>query len=203
MVRRTKKACQVCGKPFYGDRDCYYCPDCAKIKKIDTVIKIRICQDCHMEFSGGPKAKRCPDCASMAKSLYNRKSVKRPLGSTDKCAVCGAEYTVTSGKQKYCSEDCQREGVLEWQRMHKKEYHKTSGQNIKKQERRKRKKKICVYCLRTFSSDTTTNLCSDYCRSENRKLLQCIADINRGYNRNLKKYEDKRNEYREEVKNDR
>lgn len=90
----------------------------------------------------------------------------RPLGSIDKCVVCGKDYVVVSGRQKYCSEICQRKGVLEWQREHKKNYHKVSGQNIKKQARRNTVKKICVYCLKSFESSTPTNLCSEYCRTE-------------------------------------
>lgn len=202
-AHRTKKTCQLCGRSFFGGSDCYYCPECAKIKKSDTVIRIRVCQDCNTEFFGGPRAMRCPDCAYMAKVHYKRKPTARPIGSIDKCIICGKEYTVISGRQKYCSDACQREGVLEWQRRHKKGYHKLSGQDARKQERRKHTQKICVYCLRPFTSDTSTNLCSDYCRAEQKKLLQCVADIKRGYKRNLQKYEDERTRYRKECQNDR
>lgn len=202
MKNKTKRACQVCGKPFYGNRDCYYCPECARAKKLDTVVKIRICTDCGIEFFGGPRARSCPDCAYKAAQETSRRHKKtgtmRPLGSLDKCAVCGKEYIVKSGRQKYCSDICMRKGVLEWQREHKKGYSKASGQDIKKMERRKQAQKICVYCLQTFMSDKPTNCCSDYCRSEQKKLHQCIADINRGYNRNYSNYIDKRNKYREE-----
>lgn len=204
--RKTKKACQVCGRPFYGSDDCNYCPECARTKKLDTVVKIRTCQDCGTEFYGGPRAKRCPDCAYAAKrsaSMEHKKSgTKRPLGSIDKCAICGREYTVISGRQKYCSDACQRKGVLEWQREHKRGYDKTSGQDIKKQERRRNAQKICVYCNRTFSSGASTNTCSDYCRSEHRKIMNCIADINRGSNRDYDKYIKMRSEYRKKVNGD-
>ena len=30
----------------------------------------------------------------------------RPIGSIDRCAFCGSEYTVVAGRQKYCSEVC-------------------------------------------------------------------------------------------------
>lgn len=196
----------MCGKPFSGSTDCHYCPECAKQKKLDTVIKIRICQECGAEFYGGPRARRCPDCACKAQQeinkQYKKRGSKRPIGSIDKCEVCGAEYIVTSSRQKYCSGACQRKGVLEWQREHKKGYSKQSGQDAKKQERRGAAKKICVYCLRTFTSDKPTNLCSDYCRSEQKKLNQCIADIKRGSNRNLGKYEKQREQYREKIKNE-
>ncbi len=208
MGYRTKRACQVCGKLFYGSTDCYYCPECAKIKRSDTVVKIRTCQDCDVKFFGGPRARRCPDCASKAQSETTRRFKKRgkavrPLGSIDKCVICGKEYTVVSGRQKYCSDICQRKGVLEWQKEHKKGYNKASGQDAKKQERRKQAQKICVYCLRAFASDKSTNLCSDYCRGEQKKLKQCLADIKRGHKRDYSEYIDKRNKYREDVKNGR
>ena len=201
MSKRTQRACQVCGKPFYGSTDCHYCPECAKIKRSDTVVKIRICKDCGVEFFGGPRARRCPDCAYIAQqetSIRHKKSgTKRPLGSIDKCVICGAEYTVVSGRQKYCSAACQRKGVLEWQREHKRGYNKASGQDIKKIERRRQVQKICVYCLRTFASDKSTNLCSDHCRREQKRLREYAAMLNQGkkvdYDRLIKLREDYRN----------
>lgn len=204
MTKSVKRVCEFCGKPFYGgSKDCHYCPSCAKLKRVDAVVKIRTCQDCGIEFYGGPRAKRCPDCAYKAKQETSRRhkkaGTKRPLGSIDKCVICGAEYTVVSGRQKYCSDICQRKGVLQWQREHKREYNKASGQDVKKQIRRKQAKKICVYCLRSFTSDKPTNTCSDYCRKEQAKLTQCIANINRGYNRDYDKYITMRNEYRDNM----
>lgn len=203
---KTLRACQVCGKPFYGSDARFYCPDCAKAKKLDTVIKIRTCQDCGVEFFGGPRARRCPACARKAKQETDKKAkkrgVRRPLGSIDKCEICGMEYTVTSGRQKYCSEYCQRKGTLEWQKEHKKGYNKKSGQDIMYHERKKKTKKICAYCLREFSDNTCSNLCSDYCRSEQRKINQCKADIKRGYNRDLEKYKKAREDYRKKVGTD-
>ncbi len=45
-----------------------------------------------------------------------------------------------------------------------------------------------------YTSDTSTNVCSDCCQVEQNKLNQCIDDINRGYNRNYDKYISKRND---------
>lgn len=203
MTNRTKRVCQECGMSFYGSGDCYYCPSCAKDKKLDTVVRIRTCQDCGAEFFGGPRARRCPDCAYKARQETNKRhkrdGTKRPLGSTDKCQWCGAEYVVTSGRQKYCPK-CKYEATLAWQREHKRGYSKASGQEDKKKERRKQAKKVCVYCLRTFKSSSPTNVCSDYCRGEQKKLIQCMADINRGYKRNYNNYIDQRTKYREKVK---
>lgn len=204
MRHRTKKACQVCGKSFYGGSDYFYCPQCAKDKKLDTVVRIRTCQDCGIEFWGGPRAKRCPDCAYIAqqetKKMHKKRGPLRPIGSIDKCVICGNEYTVVSGRQKYCSVHCQRKGVLEWQREHKRGYNKTSGQYAKKIERRKQAQKICVYCQRAFTSDKPTNLCSEHCRREQKRMRDYAAALNRGskadYDRLIKLRED----YREAVK---
>lgn len=114
-------------------------------------------------------------------------------------ARCGEEYTVTSGRQKYCSSACQRIGVLAWQREHKRQYNKTSGQDIKKRERREGKEKICIYCHQPFKSKTASGFCSDYCRKEQAKITQCKADIKRGYKRDIDKYLDQRDKYREQV----
>ena len=156
------------------------------------------------------------DCTVYCKSLYSplyqtvqttararkRGGAVRPIGSVDKCEWCGAEYIVNSGRQKYCSDECQREAVLEWQRQHKKGYNKISGQDIKKTERRKDKKKICVYCGRVFSSPTPTNLCSDYCRKKNRQIKEYQSEIKRGKNVNIDKLLKERKEYQLKVKTD-
>lgn len=203
MNQKPQRICQACGQMFYGSRDCHYCPTCAKERKRDTVVRLRTCKDCGNSFYGGPRAMRCPNCAHKAslerQKKYRESGYKRPLGSVDKCIRCGKDYIVVSGRQKYCP-DCKTEAVLEWQRENKKEYHKLSGQDIKKQERRKAQKTICVYCQRAFKTDRSTDLCSDYCRKEHKKLYQCIADIKRGEKRNLQKYLDKREAYREQVK---
>ena len=196
--------CQSCGASYQGKDDNCYCPKCAKEKKLDTVVKIRTCKDCGIEFYGGPRAIRCPECSHRAKIENSKRHQKvgtmRLLGSIDKCVICGNDYIVKSGRQKYCSEECQRIGVLEWQKEHKKGYNKKSGQYIKSQERRKNQKKICVYCLKPFKSSVNSNLCSEYCRKEHSKIQMCESDIKRGRKRNLQKLLDAREEYREKVK---
>lgn len=201
MRRKTLKACQDCGKKFQGSTDTHYCPDCVKKRRSD-VIRIRVCMDCGARFSGGPRSRRCPSCAEIARREYRKhhKTTVRPLGTIDQCEWCGKDYIVNSGRQKYCSSECMKKAVLEWQREHKKGYHTESGQDVKKYERRLEQEKICVYCGRKFRTRTTSNLCSDYCRKEQIKLKNCVADIKRGSNRNLQKYIGKRNEYREKVK---
>lgn len=77
---------------------------------ISTVAK-RVCRQCGIEFMGGPRAWYCPNCRrERAKEANRRCKAKqrlnghadRPLGSIDKCTVCGADYVVQSARQKYC-----------------------------------------------------------------------------------------------------
>lgn len=72
----------------------------------------RICRTCGKSFKGGPRAWYCPDCREERQkereAKYRRGEPKRHLGSIDKCLICGKEYTVESGLQKYCP-DCQPE----------------------------------------------------------------------------------------------
>lgn len=160
--------------------------------------------DCGIEFYGGPRARRCPDCAYKAQQetnkAFKKRGAARPLGSVDKCEICGKEYVVTSGRQKYCSKTCQHKGVLAWHKEHKKGYNRASGQYAKMQERRKQQKKICVYCLQTFASNKPTNVCSDHCRKEQRRLQEYAAELNRGRKADYDKLLDLRNRYREAVK---
>lgn len=200
MKHRTVKICQTCGKSFSAPDEHFYCPECAIEKKMDTVIRIRECVDCGIKFYGGPRAQRCPDCAykrrrQTDKEWRQRGGATRSLGSIDKCQRCGAEYIVKSGRAKYC-DACKRVAELEWQREHKAEYNTRTKQHAKRAERRTQQEKECIYCLRKFKSNIATNVCSDYCRAEQKRLRQCKADIRRGIKRDIKKLEDKRERYR-------
>ena len=166
---RTLKPCLDCGKPFYGSAGMMYCDAC-RTKRKRNVIRTRICKECGTEFEGGPRARRCPECAEYARTHHKREKTKRPLGSIDKCEYCGAEYRVNSGRQKYCSEECQKKAVMEWQKKQKRGYAKESGQEEKKRERREKKTKICIYCMREFKNGTSSNVCSEYCREKQRRI---------------------------------
>lgn len=196
-MNKPQRICQSCGRPFYGSGDAHYCEECAAKIKSD-VLRDRICMDCGTSFIGGPRARRCPKCRDLAKRNKKKKPTSRPLGSTDTCKRCGAGYTVMSGRQMYCP-NCQKEALLEWQRNHKTGYNQKKEVREKKQMIRKQQEMICPYCLMKFRSETSSPYCSDYCRKEQAKYYQCEADIRRGYNRDLGKYEKLRDEYRKKV----
>ena len=71
-----------------------------------VVVKDRVCTVCGAVFQGGPKALYCPPCRleinQERNRQYKRDGSRRKLGSIDHCTVCGAEYIVESGTQKYC-----------------------------------------------------------------------------------------------------
>ncbi|MCI5679656.1 MAG: hypothetical protein MR278_06755 [Bacteroidales bacterium] len=203
--RQTPKVCQKCGKPFQRSKDANYCEDCAKEIKRNSVVRIRVCQDCGVEFYGGPRAKRCSECAKIAIKITskNRKSVpNRKIGSIDTCKLCGAEYVVNSGRQKYCSDECARIAVLQWQREHKSGYAKSSGQYEKRRELQRNQKKVCIYCGRVFSGRESSNTCSEYCHNKNKQIIQYQTYIRKGYNRRVDRLLEERESYRKQVQNE-
>ena len=64
---------------------------------------------CGAGFLGGSTARYCLTCRTERTRQRDRERHQRrlsgrirPLGSTDKCALCGNEYTVNAGPQKHC-----------------------------------------------------------------------------------------------------
>lgn len=198
------RICQRCGREFEGIRDNFYCPECAKQLK-SNVIRTRICKMCGVSFEGGPRAMYCPTCRKErlkeSNKAYKKKGAIRPIGSTDKCQWCGTEYIVVSSKQKYCSEKCSHEAILQWQKEHKKGYHIVSGQNQKQAERRKNCMNICKYCGKSFHTNKSTELCSEYCRQKQLQISLCKSDLKRGYKRDLQKLLNEREAYIKNIKN--
>lgn len=64
---------------------------------------------CGVAFLGGPTAKYCLYCRAERIRQHDRERHQRKLagrirhiGSTDTCQICGQQYTVNAGPQKYC-----------------------------------------------------------------------------------------------------
>lgn len=198
---RTQRLCKQCGKIFFGNPDCTMCPECAKASRAKNVIRERICMDCGRNFEGGPRARRCPECRGIAEKEYRKHRPKVParrIGSIDICQMCGKEYSVEGGRQKYCP-NCQHDASLAWQREHKSGYSKRPESIQARNARRSERRKVCAYCLRPFWSDLPENLCSDYCREQQKKMHQYTGEIKRGIKCNIKALEDAREEYRKKV----
>ncbi len=99
------RICRKCHWEYEGDPGSSLCSSCvAEGKK--TTIRSRICKECGCTFPGGPRAWYCPECRIERRRERDRIRYKtgaaRPLGSVDRCTICGSEYIVAGGNQRYC-----------------------------------------------------------------------------------------------------
>ena len=72
-----------------------------------TAKTTRRCRECGVVMTGHSRREYCRYCKRIVlkQSAQQRKdSTKRAVGSVDSCRVCGQDYTVRSGNQRYCSE---------------------------------------------------------------------------------------------------
>ena len=105
------RVCRRCGKNYDGAQGSSLCPVCVEVQKHKSSSRPRVCKTCSTAFWGGPRAYYCPDCRAERKKeqfrLYHLRKAAgkvRKIGSTDICTVCGKEYTVSSGNQRFCEE---------------------------------------------------------------------------------------------------
>ncbi len=142
------------------------------------------CKICGTVFSGGPRAAYCPDCRAEIMRQRDRERKRngplRNLGSTDNCAVCGNQYIVTSGLQKYCP-NCAKDAVRAIDRVHGLEYYHANKERINPARNQKRRKtNVCVICGKEFlANGSPTVTCSDECHNKLKKIWQKRADDKR------------------------
>lgn len=173
-----KKICKYCGAGYDGDPGSSACPDCVR-KQRQTSIRQRICRQCGIEFPGGPRAWYCPECRRVRKQEASRRNKAngsaRPLGSTDQCEICGADYVVASGSQRYCPA-CAPDAVRAIDRQQSIAWNQTN--TTPEQRRRTRKaaaaKVPCVVCGKLFVPTDPSITCSPECRRRN-QALKCAA----------------------------
>ena len=80
-----------------------------------------------------------------------------------KCAVCGKEFETVYHSKLYCSPECKRIGVTEWQR------------NMRQKKREEKEPQIskCPICGNDFVVTTTQRkYCSDDCQQKGYALLE-------------------------------
>ena len=145
----------------------------------------RVCKQCGITFLGGPRAWYCPGCRLERRRkrdvIRYHSGSARHLGDTDKCVVCGADYIVTGGNQKYCPDCAQaavakkdRQQAMEWYAENKAEY------NPKRNEKRRVNQVTCTVCGKLFDrSGKPTKVCSLECKEKRRKQWQREADAKR------------------------
>ena len=172
-----KRICLKCGTEYEGRDDSTLCPKCAA-ESIKSVVRQRVCTVCGRSFKGGPNAIYCPDCRTDRRRererIYRERQKlgnTRKLGSTDICEVCGKEYIVTGGLQKYCTE-CSAEAIAAKDRIKSREWNR---QNIDYDKQREDRQKAtaprkCVICGKEYIPDGGGSVtCSRECAAEHRK----------------------------------
>ena len=124
---RTIK-CWSCGQIVQVTGQSALCPSCHKELKAASTLRDRVCRTCGAIFSGGPRAWYCPDCRAERTKKTNREykarakaGNARQIGGTDICQICGKEYTVTGGLQRYCPQ-CAPDAVREIDRAQSREW---------------------------------------------------------------------------------
>ena len=181
------RKCKSCGKEFQGSGEQRLCPDCRKQAYVASVMRLRKCVVCGATFPGGPRAKYCTECRKerakrSAREYAQRKAAgnTRPLGSVDICQVCGGEYVVESGLQKYCP-SCAAEAVRQVILPQKRE---RAAQHRDEFAARKKELKvdsaICAYCGKPYISTSPTVTCSPECAREYARIVQGMVDYKRG-----------------------
>lgn len=167
------RICKYCGREYRGDPGSSACPECVAAGR-RTTIRPRVCRQCGATFPGGPRAWYCPDCRRERKLVrdreHQRNKSKRPIGSVDRCVICGGEYIVASGAQKYCP-DCAPEATREAIRAQSRKW---AAENNTPEERMAVRKKAaapipCEVCGKLFVPTTAILTCSPECAAERHK----------------------------------
>lgn len=193
------KSCKKCGRAFdTGKQGAYLCPECADASRKSSVCLPRVCSYCGATFLGFPRSFRCPACqhaAQLARQReYRRHGPSRPLGSVDKCEVCGAEYIVSSGLQRYCKA-CADQAITETIRARKRAYNADNADwLVPLKEANRSNNKVCVVCGAVFDSSTCTVTCSPECRAVRKRETARAADLRRRQARKNQSKEDTNND---------
>ncbi len=137
----------------------------------------RTCTMCGLPFRGGPSALYCPSCkptaSREAERLYRaRRKVGgvRPLGSTDACERCGADYVVNASAQRYCN-DCQLAHRLEHDAETAAAFYAERKDEINpiRNERRRVGMRSCAWCGKDFNPEGTRRAtCSEECAKQHK-----------------------------------
>ena len=148
----------------------------------------RTCRQCGTTFEGGPRAWYCPICSEVRRKEADRagharmrRGETRQIGSMDTCQICGKEYMVMSGKQKYCP-TCAPEAVAEIDRTQGLNYYTANADTINpaRNEKRRRGPRPCVICGELFDTPTPRKICDkDECSKELKRQYQQRADAKR------------------------
>ena len=176
--------CQNCGKIVQADGAKAFCPECRAELKENSTLAERTCRECGKTFLGGPRAWYCPECRAERKKEQSRKykknGPKRTIGSTDYCEICGKEYVVENGLQKYCK-DCAEKAVMEIDRKQSIEWNRENRERVSERKKKVREnRKVCRVCGKVFYSGDPSVTCSEACANVLKSYNMAVADIKRG-----------------------
>lgn len=167
-----KRICKYCGATYDGDPGSSACPDCVAAQK-KTTLRPRTCRQCGKTFPGGPRAWYCPECRHERRKAADlrckRNGPARPIGSTDTCEICGVEYTVNSGLQRYCPA-CAADAARENDRKQARRWYAENGSPAERKAVRKAAAApiACVVCGKMFVPTDASKTCSPECSRTNR-----------------------------------
>lgn len=185
---KIEKRCRKCGVilSYSQNNERTLCDTCREKARRESVIRPRTCVDCGTVFQGYPASKRCPSCSAERKReldrAHRKRGTMRPLGSTQICEVCGGEYILESGRQRYCkacSEEAVRQNRLAKKRIYQAGY---DPGHIKRRASRKGTR-YCGICGKVIPEERSMRgiiTCSDACDRIRRRQHQTEADLKRG-----------------------
>jgi len=134
------------------------------------MMQPRTCRTCGIVFPGGPRAYYCPVCRAVrireTNRRHKRNGPQRPLGSIDICAMCGNQYMVVGGNQRFCP-DCAPVHRLEYDRVTSIRHYYLYRERINpvRMIRRRVGLSDCVICGNQFDPQHTRRItCSNLCR---------------------------------------
>jgi len=117
----------------------------------------RICRQCGASFKGGPRAWYCPSCRAIRQreqaARRRRLGPNRHLGDIDQCIICGKDYIVESGLQKYCP-DCAPKQIKVIDRVQGLEYYNVNKEKInpaRNEHRKLLRMRKCPVCGKKYS----------------------------------------------------
>ncbi len=173
MEVMRNKVCRTCGKPIPNESQyATVCPECSTKNRSAARNKMRTCIDCGKEFMGYPKSKRCPECQSDADKRHNaeyrrrrKNGVARVIGQFYSCEICGKEYMLTSGQQKYCP-DCKDKATRARDAELTRKWISAHHDEI---EKRKYVARACVICGKPIPRGSQKITCSPECAKAREK----------------------------------
>lgn len=114
----------------------------------------RICRQCGASFKGGPRAWYCPSCRAIRQreqaARRRRLGPNRHLGDIDQCIICGKDYIIEGGLQKYCP-DCAPEQIKAIDKIQGLQYYHTNKDKINSVRKIKRRTmRPCPICGKEY-----------------------------------------------------